>query len=75
MCGGIREIPPNWGACAICLRKFRANANCDWGDLIETVNVIRAHDVDSPLDPARAPDPRIGRLPPTIEKAEKIRIL
>ena len=61
-------IPPRWGTWASFIRKFRAHAHINWGDLVATVNIIRTHDIDTPWDLARVPKPRIEPIALTYEK-------
>ena len=51
----ICRIPPHWDTWASCIRKFRVRSQFKWDDVIETANVLRAHDIGTPWDLARGP--------------------
>ena len=67
--------PPHWDTWAICIRKSRGRPHFKWGDLIETANVLRTHDIGTPRDLARAPKPRIESLALTNERKTNRHIL
>ena len=50
--GSMKEviclIPPRWDNWASCIRKFRAQSQVNWGDMIIMANVLRTHDIDTP---------------------------
>ena len=51
----VSLIHPHWCPGASCIRKFRDRPQFNWGDVIDTVNFLRTHDVDTPWGLARAP--------------------
>ena len=72
--GFIFSIPPDWDTWAICVRKFRAQAHIDWGNLITIANVLRTHDIDTPCDLAMVHKPRIEPRELTNDKTTTLHI-